>query len=112
MKSGRNIALLPGGFEEATLTVQDELRIFIKERKGFVKYSLENNYTIYPVLAVNEHKFFWTFRYFEKLRLLLNKIKFPGVIYFNFKYGLFLPRDIDWVLVIGKGIKGKVYKNG
>ena len=64
MKSGKNIALLPGGFEEATLTVQDQLRVFIKERKGFVKYSLENNYTIYPVLAVNEHKFFWTFRYF------------------------------------------------
>ena len=61
---GTNIGLLPGGFEEATLTVTDEIRVFIKERKGFIKYALEYNYGIYPVLAVNEHKYFSTFRYF------------------------------------------------
>ena len=75
--------LVPGGFEEATLTVPDELRIYIKERKGFVKYALEHNYTIYPVLSINEHKMFWTFKYFLKFRLWINKFKIPAVLYFN-----------------------------
>ena len=64
LSKGTNIGLLPGGFEEATLSVTDELRVFIKDRKGFIKYALEYNYGIYPVLAVNEHKYFSTFRYF------------------------------------------------
>ena len=64
MGRGQNIGLLPGGFEEATITVNDELRVYIKDRKGFIRYALEYNYGIYPVLAVNEHKYFSTFRYF------------------------------------------------
>lgn len=40
MKKGDNLAILPGGFEEATLTSTKECRIFIKDRKGFIKYGL------------------------------------------------------------------------
>lgn len=40
MKEGNTIALLPGGFEEATLTSNTKERVFIKKRKGFIKYSL------------------------------------------------------------------------
>ena len=53
MQEGKKIALLPGGYEEATITVEDELRVYINNRKGFIKYALENNYAIYPVLALN-----------------------------------------------------------
>ena len=103
---------MPGGYEEATITVEDELRVYIKERKGFIKYALEHNYTIYPVLALNEHKLFWTFRSFEKARLWLNKFKMPGVLYWNKASGPFLPRDLDWIAVVGRGIRGKYYTNG
>ena len=40
MKKRKNITILPGGFEEATLTSHKEYRVFIKNRKGFVKYAL------------------------------------------------------------------------
>lgn len=40
MKRGDNIAILPGGFEEATITSTRECRTFIKNRKGFIKYAL------------------------------------------------------------------------
>ena len=93
LKKGTNIGIVPGGFEEATLTVRDELRIYIKERKGFIKYALEHNYGIYPVLAVNEHKYFWTFSHFLKARLWLNKFKIPGVLFWNKLSGFFLPPD-------------------
>jgi hypothetical protein len=112
MREGHNVGLVPGGYEEATLTVEDELRIFIKSRKGFIKYALQANYTIRPVLAPNEHKLFWTFRYFQNFRLWLNKVKIPGVIYWNRLYGAFLPRNIDYILVVGKGIRGRTYQPG
>lgn len=40
MKAGNNIALLPGGFEEATCYENGKNLIFIKNRKGFIKYAL------------------------------------------------------------------------
>ncbi len=40
MRKGKNLGMLPGGFEEATLTTSDELRCWIESRKGFVKYAL------------------------------------------------------------------------
>jgi 2-acylglycerol O-acyltransferase 2 len=40
MKTGKNIILLPGGFEEATITSPKELRVYIKNRKGFIKYAI------------------------------------------------------------------------
>ena len=53
MKEGRNIGMLPGGFEEATITTPSEMRIWIENRKGFIKYSLDHGYTIYPVIMMN-----------------------------------------------------------
>lgn len=40
MSKKKSIGLLPGGFEEATLTTPKQLRIYIKGRKGFLKYAL------------------------------------------------------------------------
>ena len=40
LHEGINIGIVPGGYEEATLTVRDEMRIFIKNRKGFIKYAM------------------------------------------------------------------------
>ena len=91
LKEKKSVALLPGGFEEATLTTPKELRVFIKNRKGFVKYGIEHGYTIRPTLFFGEHKAFWTFDYFTKLRLLINKLKFPAVCFFSPVAGPLLP---------------------
>jgi hypothetical protein len=53
MREGRDIALLPGGFEEATLTTPKELRVYINSRKGFMKYAMEFGYQVVPVLVTN-----------------------------------------------------------
>jgi hypothetical protein len=37
MKKKQNIALLPGGFEEATLFKRGKHRLYLSKRKGFVK---------------------------------------------------------------------------
>lgn len=46
-----------------------------------------------------------TFDGFLKWRLLVNKIKMPGVIYWS-KYGPLFPPGIRMHTIIGKGLKG------
>lgn len=110
MSKNKNIIFVPGGFEEATITQYGKDRVYIKERKGFIKYALEFGYNVYPCYTFNENKLFFTFNYFEKFRLLLNKIKFPGTVFYS-KFGLFPHTNIDLFTVIGKPLKLPLIKN-
>lgn len=107
MKNRKNIFFIPGGFECATITDNDTDRIFIKNRKGFIKYALMYGYKLYPIYNFGENRMYYTFKkwkIFEQIGLLMNKIKFPGIFFIG-KY-LFFPRcDVDVATVIGKGIQ-------
>lgn len=92
MEKHRNVALLPGGFEEASLTTSKENRIFIKERKGFIKYAMRYGYKIRPVFIFGENKIYHTMDRFTGLRLFLNKLKMIGVVFWS-KYGIFPDMD-------------------
>ena len=97
---GINFCVVPGGYEEATITDIDEERIFIKKRKGFIKYAIEYGYKVYPAYVFNEHKCFHTFGKLLNFRLWLNKFKMIGVFYFSWYLG-FLPNpnvDINTVI--------------
>ena len=37
MKQGINIGLIPGGFQEATVYQRGKHRLFLREKKGFIK---------------------------------------------------------------------------
>jgi 2-acylglycerol O-acyltransferase 2 len=110
LETGKPVGLLPGGFEEATLTTPTEYRIFIKSRKGFIKYALEHNYTVYPVLEFNEHKAFHTLDRFPSLRLLLNRLKIPSVLFFSPSSWCFIPTNLEIYSVVGRGIKGRHFE--
>ena len=110
MGRGQNIIFVPGGFEEATLTRYGEERIFIKERKGFIKYALEFGYKVHPCYTFNENKIFNTVNYFEKFRLFMNKFKFPGTIFYS-KFLVFPNTNIDLFTVVGKGMQFPIIKN-
>ena len=104
LKNGENVSLSPGGFEEATLSDNNQDLVFIKNRKGFIKYALEFGYTIFPCYTFGENKTYYSFTGLQSLRLFLNKIKMPGTVFIG-KYGIFPRRDIGWHTVIGKGIQ-------
>ncbi|KAL4472268.1 hypothetical protein ABPG72_011629 [Tetrahymena utriculariae] len=104
MKKGQNIGLLPGGFEEATLTSTQENRVYIKNRKGFIKYALQYGYTVYPSYGFGENKCYYTIEKFLSFRLLLNKLKLVGA-YFISKYGWIPHHNFGIHTVVGKGIK-------
>lgn len=111
MKKGKNISLVPGGFEEATLTNYNADRLFIKERKGFIKYSLEYGYKVHPVFCFNENRLYRTLNIFEDLRLFLNKFKIPGVLCIGGAFGFLPSYNINRVTVYSSGIQFPLIKN-
>lgn len=73
---------------------------------------MENNYSIYPILYLNEHRAFWTFDYFTNFRLMLNRLKIPTVLFWNMKSLLFLPSDMEYISIIGKKVNYRFLKDG
>ena len=61
-----------------------------------MKFAIQYGYQVVPVITTRQHQGHWTFDYFYKIRLLLNKIKVPGVFFIG-KWGTMLP---DWNLDI------------
>lgn len=105
MKRGKTIGLVPGGYEEATLTTPREMRFYLKNRKGFVKYALRYGYTMRPVVCIGENKAFETVDSFKSLRLFLNKFKMPASFFINWKYLFFVDPNLEITTIVGKGIK-------
>lgn len=104
LKEGEPVGMLPGGFEEATLTTPRENRIYISNRKGFIKYALQNGSTIYPVFTFGETQMFNTFDKFMPLRLWLNKYKIVGTVFWS-RFGPFPVRNGHYS--IGAKYKGE-----
>lgn len=104
MATGANVALLPGGFEEATLYKHGVHRMYIKNRQGFIKYALQYGYSIQLGYVFGEELCYWTVKIWPKLMLWLNKFKIPGVVFIG-KF-FFLPNpDVDMVVVVGKPLE-------
>jgi len=77
---GQDVALIPGGFEEATIYERGVHRLYLKHRGGFIKLALQHGYTVVPVYTFGEEKNYWNFPYFHRLRLWLNRFQIPGVL--------------------------------
>lgn len=66
--------------------------------------ALKVGYKICPVLVMNEHKTFNTTDFGLKFRLMLNKIKCPGTLFWG-RLGLLPDYDLDIYNVVGKPIQ-------
>ncbi len=94
MEEGKSLGLVPGGYEQASLTTLNEFRLYLKKRKGFIKYALRYGYTLRPVLCFGEHKAFQTLDVLNPLKLFLSRFKVPIAFFMNRKYGFFINPDI------------------
>lgn len=103
MDSNKSIAILPGGFEEATICKYDTNRVYINKRKGFIKYALRYGYKVTPVYTFGEEKTYKTYNMCENIRLFLNKLKLPTAI-FRGKYILYPYLDSGLTTVIGEAL--------
>ena len=82
MRQGNNLIIVPGGFPEIYLSFPNSESIYIKERKGFIKYALRYGYTLYPVYTFGENDLYDQFKLpFLKQRMMLSeKIGLPFVV--------------------------------
>lgn len=108
MKQHRtDIALPPGGFEEATLTSTSQDRVFLHNRKGFIKLCLKYGYNIRPTYVFGEKYTYWNVQGYWKLRLLLNKYNIPTIFTWGKFFFPLLPKTNDNVhltIVVGPTI--------
>jgi hypothetical protein len=93
MAAGTNVALLPGGFEEATIQSFGVESVYIKKRKGFIKYALQYGYRVHPCYTFGECDSFITFTAFKKFRLWLNTFKLPAVLFIGSVFCPLFPRS-------------------
>lgn len=105
MQLRKNIAFVPGGFQEATVMKRGSDVIWLKTRVGFIKYALVHGYRVHPCYVFGERDTFHTFQYFQKQRLRLNDFGFPGVAFFgDWRLPIFPKTSARIVTVIGKGL--------
>ena len=76
-----NVALLPGGFEEATVYARGAFRVYLRRRKGFVKFALQHGYSLHPVYTFGEERTYWALTALRAPRLALNRLRLPGVLF-------------------------------
>lgn len=95
-------ALLPGGFEEATLTSGGEAeRVYIRQRAGFLKYCLQHGVSVAPVFAFGEKRSYANAQGCWRLRLALSRRGVPTVLPFGRLLCPILPRSAPIHVVVG-----------
>jgi len=77
-------------------------RIWIKKRKGFLKYALQHGYSLSPAYVFGERATFINLQGFWKFRHWLNKYGIPGVFPFGKWWCPLLPRDGSLHIVVGR----------
>lgn len=103
LKKGEDVALPPGGFEEATLTSTTQDRVFIKRRYGFVRLCLKYGVAIRPVYVFGEGRLFSNVQGLWNLRLALNRFGVPTILVWGRWFCPFLPKKgVKLHIVIGR----------
>jgi len=107
MNDRENVAIVIGGFEEATIHTSTNERLWLNNRKGFVALAMRYGYNICPVFSFGERKTYWNCQYGLKFRLWLNSWKIPGVIPLGrWPFLPLLPRKDSFVhIVIGSPLQ-------
>ncbi|CAK9096608.1 unnamed protein product [Durusdinium trenchii] len=78
MEEGGSVALVLGGFEEATVCETGKDRVVVKSRKGLVKYCLQHGYRLQPVYSFGEDETYHFAQGLLDFRLWLNRFKIPA----------------------------------
>jgi hypothetical protein len=103
LKNGEDVALPPGGFEEATLTCTTQDRVFIKKRYGFVRLCLKYGVAIRPVYVFGEGRLFGNVQGMWKTRLALNRWGIPTILVWGSWFFPLLPKKgVNLHIVVGK----------
>jgi hypothetical protein len=104
MRRGEPMAVIPGGFEEATITHSGKHRVYIKKRRGFVKYALQFGYALVPCYCFGENETYWNAQGCWGLRFWLNAQGMVGILPFGRWWFPLLARNRRMHIVVGKAL--------
>lgn len=93
MARGESLALIPGGFQEATICAHGVDRVYIRQRLGFIKYCLQEGYAVVPCYTFGESDTYWTFTACLSQRLWLAKHNIPACAMVGHWLCALLPRS-------------------
>jgi len=106
MRRGDSLALIPGGFQEATICKRGAERVYIKQRAGFLKYCLQEGYAVVPVYTFGEADTYTTFTKLIGPRLWLAKRNIPAAAMFGHWACPLLPRaGVSLVTCVGRPLQ-------
>ena len=98
MRQRKTIAILPGGFEEASINCPTFDRVYLKHRRGWIKYALEHGYTLTPSFTFGERETYSSVQALLPLRLWLGRtFGLPGTL---LAMGLIFPCGRLWCPVL------------
>eukprot|EP00927_Polykrikos_kofoidii_P040281 TRINITY_DN34468_c0_g1_i1.p1 TRINITY_DN34468_c0_g1~~TRINITY_DN34468_c0_g1_i1.p1 ORF type:complete len:413 (-),score=60.19 TRINITY_DN34468_c0_g1_i1:59-1216(-) len=92
MAKGENVALIPGGFQDAVAFQFGKEVAVIKRRKGFIKYCLQYGYRVHPVYTFGESETYHTFTGLQSLRMRISEHNIPMVAFWGMLLLPFLPK--------------------
>lgn len=103
MRDGEDVALPPGGFEEATLTHTSVDRVYVKCRYGFIKLCLKYGVSVRPVYVFGEGQLYSNVQGGWKLRLAMNNYNIPAIFPWGLWFFPLLPKkDVGLFIVVGR----------
>lgn len=109
LNSGKHLYILPGGEAEQLLTKYKKHRIFVNNRKGFIKLAIEHGCALIPVYAFGETDMYHTTAFALGVRKALMKHLRIAVPLFWGIWGSPIPKRTTLSVVVGKPIAvGKV----
>jgi 2-acylglycerol O-acyltransferase 2 len=107
MKKGNSIFIYVGGEKEQLMSESGLHRIYLLERKGFVKLALQYGADLIPMYAFGENEVYTTSNILLDFRKWLQKSFSLGIPICFGRWGSFLPHRKRLALEIGKPIEVK-----
>ena len=104
MRKGGDLALIPGGFHEASIHSNTADRVYLASRKGFIKYAIEHGYSLTPCYGFGENKTYANLQGAWKIRMWLNSFGIPAIAPFGRWWCPMLPKSVGLHIVVGAPI--------
>ena len=102
MKKGDRVAIIPGGYQEATVFEYGK-HILYQRNRGWVKYALQYGYTVVPIYSFGDELSFYNFKWFKDFRLWVNSFKIL-LVFFISKFGFLPDPNCEITTIYGKKI--------
>lgn len=106
VRRGEAMGLVPGGFHEAVVCTRGRHRVWVRAKKGFVKFALRHGYALYPAYAFGESDTYINPQGLGTLRSRLADFNVPSILPLGWAACPLLPRrDGGLYLVVGKPLR-------